>query len=97
MTIDVGALEEFAERLAWVLDKQGKSEGILHTFDHLTMTIRYRDYENGWHISNVYGYSIDSTTTVERTKLLTSGRRTKKSKTCASCRFISKCGRRRSR
>lgn len=37
--IDVGALNAFAERLAKVLDKQGKTEAILHTFDHLAMTI----------------------------------------------------------
>jgi tetratricopeptide (TPR) repeat protein len=39
MTIDIGALEEYAERFAWVLEKQGKRESILHTFDHLATTI----------------------------------------------------------
>jgi len=39
MQIDVGALEAFADRLAWVLDKQGKPEGILHTFDHIAATV----------------------------------------------------------
>jgi tetratricopeptide (TPR) repeat protein len=39
MQIDVGALEELAESIAWVLDRQGKPEGILHSFEHLAATL----------------------------------------------------------
>lgn len=39
ITIDVNALEEIAEHLAWALIKQGKREGILHTFDHIAATV----------------------------------------------------------
>lgn len=37
--VDVGALEGLAERIAWALDKQGKQEAIVYTFDHLATTI----------------------------------------------------------
>jgi hypothetical protein len=37
--IDINALEEGAEQIAWVLDKQGKREGILHTFNYLATTV----------------------------------------------------------
>ncbi|HUI07985.1 MAG TPA: hypothetical protein VL486_13375 [Verrucomicrobiae bacterium] len=37
--IDIDALDEIADRLAWALDKQGKREAIVHTFDHLARTV----------------------------------------------------------
>jgi len=38
--IDVNALEDIAEQIAWALIKQGKREGILHTFEHIAVTVR---------------------------------------------------------
>jgi hypothetical protein len=38
--IDIDALEEAVERLAIALERQGKKEGILHTFEHLTATVK---------------------------------------------------------
>jgi hypothetical protein len=43
MAIDVGALEGLAERVAWVLEKQGKRESIIHTFDNLVETVPLPD------------------------------------------------------
>jgi tetratricopeptide (TPR) repeat protein len=37
--IDIGALAEIVDHLAWALEKQGKTEAILHTFEHLIRTV----------------------------------------------------------
>src|ERR1039458_7178319 len=36
--VDINALEEGVEQIAWALDKQGKREGILHILDNFVAT-----------------------------------------------------------
>lgn len=37
--IDVNSLEEIVDRLTWVLFKEGKSENVIHTIDHVATTV----------------------------------------------------------
>jgi tetratricopeptide (TPR) repeat protein len=37
--IDINALDEIVDRLTWILFKEGKSENIIYTFDHVATTV----------------------------------------------------------